>query len=73
MPHKVRKRILERCQKGEICVVIPDKQGKPARVHGIRGYEEARARAKRNKPWTHKKVQPKNGSDSQVETSQEQE
>lgn len=55
IPHNVRKRILERCAKGEPVVVVPTPGGIPSRVFDLTTYQKKIETAKRVKPWTYRK------------------
>lgn len=52
MPRRVAQRIMARCAARKKGVVIPDRQGVPARAFDFNAYRDAAERAKKVKPWT---------------------
>jgi len=57
LPRDVFRRILERSSAGEPVVVVP-RDGKPARVFGLREYLEAKRRILKVRPWRSRKRAP---------------
>ncbi len=54
MPRDVAKRIVTRCARNEIVVVVP-RRGKPSRVFAFDTYRRMQEQPKTVKPWAYRK------------------
>ncbi len=51
IPKRVERRIIKRCEEGEVIVIIP-RDGRAARVYGLQEYLTLKGGPRRHQPWT---------------------
>ncbi|MBI4565224.1 MAG: hypothetical protein HY716_11075 [Planctomycetes bacterium] len=54
IPRSVSEKILKRCERGDVAVVVPKKR-RPSRVFGLDEYLKIKRLASNVKPWTYRK------------------
>lgn len=54
MPRAVSRRIMERCARNEVVVVVP-RRGKPGKVYSLENYQKMQEQPRKHQPWKHRR------------------